>query len=246
MPRTYTTEAVVLRSFRLGEADRVLHVYTLRRGRIGAVAKGVRRTKSRFGGRLEPFSYVELVLHQGRGELQTVTGASILESHARVREDAYRLAVGLIGLETMLRLFPEQEPNERAFTALVRFLAALDQVSAVPRPRPALDGLGLAFQLKLLWLSGYLPHLESCVECGGAEALVGYLPAAGGAVCEACDPGSIALSPDGLLGIRALLGTPLAAAHDARLGERAARDALAVVTSSYEHHGGFRLRTLSA
>ena len=77
MARTYRTEAVVLRSFRLGEADRVLHVYTADRGRVGAVAKGVRRTKSRFGGRLEPLSHVELMLHQGSGELQTVTGADL-------------------------------------------------------------------------------------------------------------------------------------------------------------------------
>ena len=73
--RTLKTEAVVLRSFRLGEADRVLHLYTAERGRIGAVAKGVRKTKSRFGARLEPLSHVELMLHQGSGELHTVTGA---------------------------------------------------------------------------------------------------------------------------------------------------------------------------
>jgi DNA repair protein RecO (recombination protein O) len=246
MARAYTTEAVVLRSFRYGEADRVLHLYTLRRGRIGAVAKGVRRTKSRFGARLEPLSYVELVLHQGRGELQTVTGASLVASHARVREDPYRLAVGLIGLEAMLRLFPEQEANERAFTALVRFLDVLEAVARPTSARPSLDALGLSFQLKLLWLSGYLPHLESCVECGAGNDLVGYLAAAGGAVCQACDPGSLALGPDSLLGIRALLRAPLADAYAARIGERAARDTLAIVTASYEFHGGFRLRTLSA
>ena len=67
----------MLRSFRLGEADRVLHVYTADRGRVGAVAKGVRRTKSRFGARLEPLSHVELMLHQGSGELQTVTGVDL-------------------------------------------------------------------------------------------------------------------------------------------------------------------------
>ena len=116
MARSYTTEAVVLRSFRFGEADRVLHLYTLDRGRVGAVAKGVRKTKSRFGGRLEPFSHVELVLHHGRGELDTVTGASLVRPHDRARTDPYRLQVGLIGLEAMLRLFTEQEANERAFT----------------------------------------------------------------------------------------------------------------------------------
>jgi DNA repair protein RecO (recombination protein O) len=109
-----------------------------------------------------------------------------------------------------------------------------------------LDPLALAFQLKLLWLSGYLPHLETCVQCGTGEGLVGYLPPAGGAVCRACGPGTIALSPEGLRGIAALLGSPLADAHEAGIGDRAAREALAVVTASYEHHGGFRLRTLSA
>jgi DNA repair protein RecO (recombination protein O) len=236
----------VLRSFRLGEADRVLHVYTADRGRIGAVAKGVRRTKSRFGGRLEPLSHVELMLHQGSGELQTVTGADIRASHHEAREDPYRLAVGLIGAEAMLRLFPEQEANDRAFTALTRFLDTLDGAPTLEPARPALDPLALSFQLKLLWLSGYMPHLDSCVECGLVEELVGYLPSAGGAVCRGCGPGTIALSPEGLRGIRTLLQTPLADAHDAGLTPRAAREALAVVTASYEHHGGFRLRTLSA
>jgi DNA repair protein RecO (recombination protein O) len=245
MARTYKTEAVVLRSFRLGEADRVLHVYTAARGRVGAVAKGVRRTKSRFGGRLEPLSHVELMLHQGSGELQTVTGADLRASHHEAREEPYRLAVGLIGAEAMLRLFPEQEANERAFTALTRFLDRLDEVPSLAPSRPALDPLALSFQLKLLWVSGYMPHLDSCVECGLVEELVGYLPSAGGAVCRDCGPGSIALSPEGLRGIRLLLQTPLAAAHDVGLTPRGAREALAVVAASYEHHGGFRLRTLA-
>jgi DNA repair protein RecO (recombination protein O) len=244
--RTYRTEAVVLRSFRLGEADRVLHVYTASRGRVGAVAKGVRRTKSRFGGRLEPLSHVELMLHQGSGELQTVTGADLRASHHEAREDPYRLAVGLIGAEAMLRLFPEQEANDRAFTALTRFLDRLDEAPSLAPARPALDPLALSFQLKLLWLSGYLPHLDACVECGRVEELVGSLPSAGGAVCRECGPGTISLSPEGLRGIGTLLQTPLADAHEAGLTPRAAREALAVVTATYEHHGGFRLRTVSA
>src|SRR5215475_8765168 len=161
--RGYKTEAVVLRSFRFGEADRVLHVYTPERGRIGAIAKGVRKTKSRFGARLEPLSHVELMLHEGSGELQTVTGADLVRPHRAAREDGYRLQVGLIGAEAMLRLFVEPEPNRRAFTALTRFLDALDELQAPEsRARPALDALALAFQLKLLWVSGYLPHLTSC------------------------------------------------------------------------------------
>ncbi len=246
MPQTSTTEAVILRSFRFAEADRVLHIYTEAQGRVGAMAKGVRKTKSRFGGRLEPFSHVELQLHEGRGELQTVTGASLVRSHDRARTDPYRLQVGLVGLEAMLRLFTEQERNERAFLALTRFLDALDDTPSRAPARPALDPLVLSFQLKLLWLSGYLPHLEACVECGEAAGLVAYVPAAGGAVCSACDSGGIALTPDGLRGIAALLRSPLAEAAATGLTARGAREALAVVTASYEFQGGFRLRTVSA
>ena len=236
----------MLRSFRLGEADRVLHVYTADRGRVGAVAKGVRRTKSRFGGRLEPLSHVELMLHQGSGELQTVTGADLRASHHEAREDPYRLSVGLIGAEAMLRLFTDQEANERAFTALTRFLDRLDVIPSLEPAKPALDPLVLSFQLKLLWLSGYMPHLESCVECGAVEGLVGYQPAAGGAVCRDCGPGSIPLSPQGAQAIQTLVATPLADAGEAGLTENGAREALAIVRASYEHQGGFRLRTLSA
>ncbi len=246
--RSYKTEAVVLRSFRLGEADRVLHLYTLDRGRVGAVAKGVRKTKSRFGARLEPLSHVNLMLHQGAGELHTVTGADLVRPHSAAREDSYRLSVGLIGAEAMLRLFTEQEANERAFTALTRFLDLLDASTHVAA-RPVLDPLGLSFQLKLLWLSGYLPHLTSCAECGSSDAtLVGYSPKAGGAVCGVCAARTeaLGLSPEGIRGIEALLASPLADAAGLGLGERASRDALKVITASYEYHGGFRLRTLSA
>ncbi len=246
MARSTTSEAVVLRSFRLGEADRILHVYTQDRGRVGAVAKGVRKTKSRFGGRLEPFSHVELVLHQGRGDLDTVTGASLVRSHDRIRSEPYRLQVGMIGLEAMLKLFTEQEANEKAFTALTRFLDALDDAPLQRGSRAALDPVVLSFQLKLLWISGYMPHLETCVECGSDEPLVAFLPSAGGGACGACDPGGIALSPGGIHGMRLLLHSPIAAAPTAGLDERAQRDAHAVVTASYEHHGGFRLKTVTA
>jgi DNA repair protein RecO (recombination protein O) len=245
--RTYKTEAVVLRSLRFGEADRVLHLYTLDRGRVGAVAKGVRRTKSRFGARLEPLSHVELVLHQGSGELQTVTGVELLRSHRSAREDAYRLGVGFVALEAMLRLFPEQEANARAFEALTRFLDLLDEAEPRPGERAATDPLVLSFQLKLLWLSGYLPHLTSCAECGAEQGLVGYSPRAGGAVCGNCrGEDALSLSPAGLGGIETLLRSPLAHAWAAGLSPRAAREALSVIASSYEYHGGFRLKTLSA
>ena len=240
--RGYKTEAVVLRSLRFGEADRVLHIYTLERGRVGAVAKGIRRTKSRFGARLEPLSHAEVMLHQGSGELATVTGASLLRPHREAREDPYRLAVGLVGLEAMLRLFTEQERNPKAFEALTRFLDVLD-TAETRATEPPLDPLVLSFQLKLLWLSGYLPHLTSCAECGATDALAGYSPRAGGAVCARCAAGALPLSGDGIRGIEGLLGAPLA---DAQIDKGPAREALGVVTASYEYHGGFRLKTLAS
>jgi DNA repair protein RecO (recombination protein O) len=243
--RSYKTEAVVLRSMRLGEADRVLHLYTLDRGRIGAVAKGVRKTKSRYGARLEPFSHVELLLHVGSGELQTITGVELVRSHHVAREDPYRLGVGLIGAEAMLRLYSEQEASSRAFEALTRFLDLLDELPARPTAH-ALEPLALSFQLKLLWLAGYLPHLTSCADCGSEGPLVGYSPRAGGAVCSSCaGDDMLDLSPPALRGIEELLRRPLAEARAAGLSARSEREALRVITSSYEYHGGFRLRTLS-
>ena len=243
--RSWKSEAVVLRSIRYGEADRILHLYTLDRGRVGAIAKGARKTSSRFGARLEPFSHVELVFHEGRGELHTVTGASLLRSHDASRTDVYRMAVGHVGLEAMLRLFIEGEENARAFHALTRFLDLLDETAVALPAVPRLDPLLLSFQLKLLWLSGYLPHLAGCASCGEETALVGFSPQAGGGVCAACEGGSLPVSPEGFGGMRDLLERPLADAGAAALTERARRDALRVVESSYEFHGGFRLRTLA-
>ena len=243
--RTVKTEAVVLRSIRYGEADRILHLYTLERGRIGGIAKGARRTRSRFGARLEPLSHVELLVHEGRGELHTVTGADLIRSHDAARTDPYRLAVGLVGLEAMLRLFVEQEANPQAFHALTRFLDLLDGVEAELPARPAFDPLVLSFQLKLLWLSGYLPHLASCAACGAEAPLVGFSAQAGGGVCADCRTGATPLSADGFAGIRALLEHPLAGAGEAGLAEPARRDCLRAIEASYEFHGGFRLRTLA-
>jgi DNA repair protein RecO (recombination protein O) len=243
--RSWKTEAVVLRSIRYGEADRVLHLFTLERGRIGAIAKGVRKTRSRFGGRLEPFSHLELVLHEGRGELHTVTAADLVRSHDASRTDPYRMAAGHVGLEAMLRLFIEGDENPRAFHGLTRFLDLLDLVDADLPAQPALDPLVLSFQLKLLWLSGYLPHLTGCAACNEDAPLVGFSAQAGGGVCAACEAGSLPISSEGFAGMRRLLERSLAEAGGAGIGERGCRDALRVVESSYEYHGGFRMRTLA-
>ena len=191
-----------------------------RRGRVGAVAKGVRKTKSRFGARLEPFSHVELVLHQGRGELDTVTGASLVRSHDRIRSDPYRLQVGMIGLEAMLRLFTEQEANEKAFTALTRFLDALDEARAAGLARRARSRGALVPAEAALGVRLHAPSRDlRRVRGGGAARRVP--PGAGGGACAACDPGGIPLSPEGVRGIAccSIRRSPLPAS--AGLGDRA-------------------------
>ena len=243
--RTWKTEAVVLRSIRFAEADSVLHLYTLERGRVGAIAKGVRKTKSRFGARLEPVSHAELVLHEGRGELHTVRGAELVRAHDRSRTDGYRLAVGHIGLEAMLRLFVEQDANSAAFHALTRFLDLLDEAEARLPAQPAIDPLALSFQLKLLWLAGYLPHLAGCASCGEEVPLVGFSAQAGGGVCADCRGGSLDVSAEGFEAVRGFLEHPLAEAGMQASQPRGLRECLSVIEASYEYHGGFRLRTLA-
>jgi DNA repair protein RecO (recombination protein O) len=242
---TWKTEAVVLRSIRFAEADCVLHLYTLERGRIGAIAKGVRKTKSRFGARLEPFSHAELMLHEGRGELHTVRGADLIRAHDQSRRDGYRLAVGHIGLEAMLRLFVEPESNAAAFHALTRFLDLLDETGTRLPAQPALDPLALSFQLKLLWLAGYLPHLAGCASCGEERPLVGFSAQAGGGVCAECRGGSMDVSAEGFEAVRSFLEHPLSEAATQDAGPRGLRECLVVIEASYEYHGGFRLRTLA-
>jgi DNA repair protein RecO (recombination protein O) len=242
MGRSYKTDAVVLRSIRFSEADRVLHLYTLERGRVNAIAKGVRKTGSRFGARLEPLTRSALILHEGRGELHTVSGADIISSQEQVRADGYALAVGQIGAEAVLKLFAEPEPNPRAYEGLCRFLELL--AGRLERASdPQHDGLGLAFQLKLLALSGYLPHLDSCASCGTAGPLAGFSAAAGGAVCTGCmvASGGFRMADGAIAAIEGLLERPLA---PVALSPEAAAGALRVVEETYAHHGGFRLRTL--
>jgi DNA repair protein RecO (recombination protein O) len=152
----------------------------------------------------------------------------------------------LIGAEAMLRLFGEQESNPRAFEALTRFLDLLDEIPSRAPARPALEPLVLSFQLKLIWLAGYLPHLGGCAECGGGPPFAGYSARAGGVVCENCGAGSLPLSAGGFAGLEGLLHRPLVESGAIGLDEQASRECLTVITSSYEEHGGFRLRTLSA
>ena len=200
MGRTYKTEAVVLRSIRYAEADRILHLYTADRGRVGAIAKGIRKTTSRFGGRLEPLGHVELMLHQGGGELHTVTGVELVRPHSAVARrpvPARRRPDRRRGDAAPLH----RAGGERARVRRADPLPRPARRDAAAAPRPELDPLGLSFQLKLLWLSGYLPHVGSCAECGSDGPLAGYSARAGGTVCAACSAGALALSADGLAGM---------------------------------------------
>ena len=114
MAGSLKTEAVVLRSIRYGEADRILHLYSAARGRVNAIAKGVRKPRSRFGGRLEPFFRLDLVLHEGRGELLTVTNVSTVDGYPRLRSSAPALNAGARACDAVLRLFDSTEPNRPA------------------------------------------------------------------------------------------------------------------------------------
>ena len=186
------TEAVVLRSMRYGEADRILHLYTPHRGKLGAIAKGVRRSRSRFGGRLEPFFRVELMLHEGRSDLLTVTGAQTIEGHARLRADAACLDSASRACDAVTRLFDDGDPHPDVFNLLCHELALLDEDGRAH----ATDANQLAFRLKLLLAAGLAPQLAACAACGEREHLSGFSGAAGGVVCGACEAGAFALDEE--------------------------------------------------
>src|SRR6478735_9842138 len=126
MPGPVKTQAVVLRSIRYGEADRILHLYTPHRGRVGAIAKGVRRTRSRFGGRLEPFFRLRLVLHEGRSDLMTVTSAETVEAYPRLRADGGALDTAARACDAVSRLFEAADPHPAVFHLVCNELALLD------------------------------------------------------------------------------------------------------------------------
>jgi DNA repair protein RecO (recombination protein O) len=236
MPGPLTTEAVVLRSMRYGEADRILHVYTPMRGRVSAIAKGVRRSRSRFGGRLEPFFRLRLGLHEGRSELLTVTGAETVSAYPRLREDADALDAAARACDAVGRLFDSAEPHPEVFNLLCTMLALLD---AAP-PAGAAPARRLAFRLKLLLAAGYAPQLGACVTCGEAGPITAFSPAAGGVVCATCEAGAFPLDAEAHAFLVDALGhplaeTPAAPARVLRLADR-------VVVETAEHHGHVRLR----
>ncbi len=235
MPGSLKTEAVVLRSLRYGEADRILHLYTPHRGRVSAIAKGVRRTRSRFGGRLEPFFRLRLVLYEGRSELLTVTSAETISGHPRLREHAAALDGAARACDAVGRLFETSEPHPGVFALLCNELALLDA-----RPDQATYANQLAFRLKLLLAAGLAPQLAACASCGEADHLAAFSGAAGGVVCTACEASGFALGEEAHAFMTAALGSSLADAPAA--GGRALREADRAIAETVEHHANIRLR----
>ncbi|HYH58200.1 MAG TPA: DNA repair protein RecO [Thermoleophilaceae bacterium] len=239
MPGSFKTEAIVLRSIRYGEADRILHLYSRERGRIGAVAKGVRRPKSRFGGRLEPLFRVNLVLHEGRGELHTVTSAQTVHAHRAVREGRVTLGRATEACAAVLRLFDSAEPNVPAYNLLCHQLALLDAGGTAASRSQA-----LAFRLKLLLAAGFVPELGACASCGEREHLGAFSAGAGGVVCAACEAGSFPLEVAAHEFLVAALASPLAEIPEAP--DRALAQADRAISETLEHHAHVRLGRVAA
>jgi DNA repair protein RecO (recombination protein O) len=235
--RAVKTEAVVLRSMRYGEADRILQLYTPNRGRVSAIAKGVRRARSRFGGRLEPFFRLRIELHEGRSELLTVTGAQTVDGHARLRGDGRALDAAARACDAVGRLFETSEPHPGVYNLLCRKLSLLDEHAGVGSS----DGraAALAFRLKLLLAAGLAPQLGACANCGEREHLVGFSGAAGGVVCGACEGGSFSLDQQAHLFMAEALGRPLTDAPEA--ADPALGQVERAIAATLEHHAHLRL-----
>jgi DNA repair protein RecO (recombination protein O) len=235
MAGSLKTEAIVLRSIRYGEADRILHLYTPHRGRIGAIAKGARRAKSRFGGRLEPFFRLNLVLHEGRSDLLTVSAAETVQGHARLRDDAGALNAAARACEAVARIFDDGDPHAGVYHLLANELSLLDRDPALGTSSNV-----LAFRLKLLVAAGFSPQLAACVQCGSPDHISGFSGAAGGVVCSACEASAFPLAQESHDFLVAALGRPLAETPPGTA--RALAQAERAILDTLEHHAGVRLR----
>jgi DNA repair protein RecO (recombination protein O) len=230
----YNDRGIVLRTHKLGEADRIVTLLTKGHGKVRAVAKGVRKTKSRFGARLEPPTHVDLLLYEGR-ELDIVTQAETVDMFAALRDDFDLLARALSMLEAADHVALEREPNPQLYGMLanaLRTLATRDAPLVVP-----------AFFLKLLALEGYRPQVEVCVVCGTDDTLVSWSIDEGGLRCSSHRQGN-ALSPEAVAVLQQILGGQLGTALNEPLSPVTAEiDHLAV--KALEHHLERRLRSVS-
>ena len=237
--KNFKTEAIVLRSIRYSEADRIVHLYSPDLGRLNAIAKGARKPKSRFGGRLEPFFRLRLVLYRGRGDLATVTSAQTLEGYSSLRADGAALGASARACDAMLRLFDSGEANPPAYNLLCHFLELLDSDPS----RGADKGLALSFRLKLALAAGFSPELASCARCGEADQLVAFSGAAGGVVCASCQSDGFSFDREAHAFMVEALAQPLAQSPELKTGvggqvERA-------ITETLEHHAHVQLRAVA-
>jgi DNA repair protein RecO (recombination protein O) len=232
----YHDRGVVLRTYKLGEADRIVVFLTRGHGKVRAVAKGVRKTKSRFGARLEPASHVDLLLYEGRGDLDIVSQAETVDHFRALRDDLDRLGGAISMLEAADQLGLEREVNRPLYEMLVgalRTLARRDAPLVVP-----------GFFLKALALEGFRPHVEACVACGSAGPLVSWAVEEGGLRCTEHRMGT-AVSPEAVVVLQDILGGRLAAAlEETRPPLVSEVDHL--VVRAFEHHLERRLRSVSA
>ena len=232
-------EGIVLRTYKLGEADRIVVVLTKARGKVRAVAKGVRKTKSKFGSRLEPMSHCVLQFYEGR-ELDLVTQAESIDNFRAVREDLDRIGRGVSMLEVADQLAQEGEVNPQLYRMLLGALRTLE-TSASPLVTPA-------FYWKVLALEGYRPQVDACVQCGADDSpLVAFDLESGGLLCRVCRRGT-PVSTEAVLMMRQILGGSL---NDA-LAAGESPDAAGVVhevdqlaTRAVEHHLERRLRSVN-
>jgi DNA repair protein RecO (recombination protein O) len=229
----YRDTGVVVRTYRLGEADRIVVLLTKDHGKVRAVAKGVRKTKSRFGARLEPLSHVSLLMHEGRS-LDVVSQAETIDGVGPLLHDLDRLTQGLALVEAVDQITMERDPVPEMYRMLVGALRTLES-----RPAPLVVP---AFYWKLLALEGVRPELDVCVRCGATESLVALDLEEGGVLCRACRRGR-ALSEDGLRVLRMILGGRLAAALD-ETGP-AVGEVTHLATEALEHHLERRLRAVA-
>jgi DNA repair protein RecO (recombination protein O) len=234
MVALYRDDAVVLRTYKLGEADRIVVLLTRQHGKVRAVAKGVRKTKSRFGSRLEPIRHVALQLYEGR-ELDTITQAESIDHFGAIREDLNRIARASAMLEAVDHMSSDREPNPRLYTML---LGALRALAADDSPL-----LVAGFFFKLLALEGFRPVVEGCVTCGETDALVAFDAEEGGLLCVQHRRGA-RLHAGSVDLLRLILG--------GRLGEAlavpespATHDVDQLATRAMEHHLERRLRSIA-
>ena len=234
----YRDEAVVLRTQKLGEADRIVTLLTRRHGRVRAVAKGVRRTGSRFGSRVEPFMQVDLQLHEGR-ELDIVTQAETIEPYGeRIAADYGRYTAGTAVLETAERLtVEEREPSLRLYLLVVGALRSLAEQAHTPSL--VLD----AFILRAMAIAGYEPALDACARCGEPGPHRFFSVAGGGIVCREHRPaGAATVNEPALELLAALLSGEWSVADAA--DARAQREASGLVAAYLQWHLERGLRSL--